>query len=271
MSNAKKDGRSSNNFNNTKNSDKKLTKYRWKCASFPEILPELESHLLAHTSRCGQEKWLKPELVKGTKAYYDKVGPDLWRKDLKMYSEVTPPDKVTPFDRDSWIWGTEMGAVHGNPSHLDPPLLGYQPKGYAKWVTVGERWTPQKKGVPRVVGPREFHQRSNEALVAMSKGEKPPPFVYKEPKWAKTQKLPRRPGSPDSPGGRDKSPSGTLKSPSMAGSARSKKSLGGSSAMSQSLPSFALGPYPPSPAYVRNFMRHLDNEHARTLGVRVPA
>jgi len=238
-----------------RSADKKLSKYRWKCKTFPELLPELEHHLLAHTSRCGQERWLKPDLVKGSKAYYDKVGPDQWRKEIKKYKELTGED------RDAWIQGTDMGCIHGNPSQLDPPLLGYQPKGYAKWVAVGERWTPQKKGVPRVVGPREFHQRSQEALVAISKGQTLKPF-------SKTQKLPRAPGSPGmgSPG-RDKSPN-AQKSPSVA-SARSKKSLGGSSAMSQSLPSFALGPYPPSPAYVRNFMRHLDNETAKSLGVRV--
>jgi|Transcript_2409 hypothetical protein len=236
--------------------EKGLKKYKWKCNSFPDLQPELEDHLLAATSRPGREGWLMPENVVGSKAWFNAVGPSghHGRKWLQQYNEFNGHmDKSwnlhpTRPCRDAWVLGSDVGCVHGNPSMLDPPLLGYQPKGYAPWVTVGERWTPAKKGVPRVVPAREFNEKSNAAMVAISQG--------KDPKTA-TKNLSRRSASETS--GRKSTLQSRISRLSGSGSRgegspKSQRSQGSSVASSPNLP--VLGPFPPTPAYVRHYMSH---------------
>lgn len=234
--------------------EKGLKKYRWKCESFPELQPELENHLLAQPSRPGREGWLMPENVVNSKAWFEAVGPSghHGRKWLSQYNEFTGHlDKSWNLHptlpcRDAWVLGSDVGCIHGNPSSLDPPLLGWQPKGYAPWVTVGERWTPAKKGVPRVVPAKEFNQTSSAALLAISQGKDPRSAAKSRTRRATSQTLSR--GS-------------TLRS-RMSGmsageqSPKSARSRGSSVASSPSLP--VLGPFPPTPAYVRHFMSHHD-------------
>lgn len=160
--------------------DKNLTKYKWKCREFPELHPKFDGHILAQTSRIGRERWLQPECVTGTKAWMATTGKhQQGRKWLEQYQEfaghLSDSWNLHPTlpVRDAWVQGSDQGCVHGTPTQLDPPLLGYQPKGYAKWVDVGERWTPQKKGVPRVVPAREFNRKAQAGLIAISQGKSP--------------------------------------------------------------------------------------------------
>jgi len=243
--------------------EKGLKKYRWKCNSFPELKPELEDHLLARTSRPGPGKepvarWLMPESVVGSKAWFNAVGPSghHGRKWLEQYNELNGHlDKSWNMHptlpcRDAWVLGSDVGCIHGNPTSLDPPLLGYQPKGYAQWVTVGERWTPAKKGVPRVVPAREFNEKSEAAMLAISQGRDPKAAAKNGTRRAASQTLSR---------------SSTLRS-RMSGisrgeqSPKSTRSQGSSVASSPNLP--VLGPFPPTPAYVRHFMSHHDLEQS---------
>lgn len=230
--------------------EKGLTKYRWSASKFPELNPRLEGHLLAQTSRPGRERWLHPENVVGTKPWFNKTGKhQQGRKYLSQYQEFTGHlsdswnlHPTLPV-RDAFITGSVQGGVHGTPTQLDPPLLGYQPKGYAQWVQGGgERWTPAKKGVPRIVGPREFHRTSQAGLVAIAQGKNP-----KEARKSARAKL-----DATMPKFASTEGSGPASPKSMA-------STGGLS-HSHSMPTLALGPYPPSPAYVRHFMKQIDLE-----------
>merc|ERR1712185_567868 len=133
--------------------------------------------------------------------------------------------------RDAWIQGSPQGCVHGTPTQLDAPLLGHQPKGGARWVEVGgQRWTPQKKGVPRVVPASEFNRKSHAGLLAISQGKNPQ--AARKSIDAKLNATQRK----------------RLDSPSP-----SHKSLESSGAMSQSMPTLAHGRFPPTPAYIRHF------------------
>lgn len=216
--------------------DNNLTKYKWKCKEFPELHPKYEGHLLAQTSRPGRERWLQPETVVGTKAWMEKTGKhQQGRKWLEQYQEfaghLSDSWNLHPSlpVRDAWVLGSDQGNCHGEPSQLDPPLLGYQPKGYAKWVNVGERWTPQKKGVPRVVPAREFNRKAQAGLLAISQGK--------------------------SPKSRKKLLDVTQKPESETLSNTNKMRN-----LSKSLPTLSMGPFPPSAAYVRSFMRQIDLE-----------
>lgn len=231
--------------------EKGLTKYRWSCSKFPEINPKFDGHLLAQTSRPGRERWLNPENQVGTKAWFNKTGKyQQGRKWLSQYQEfaghLSDSWNLHPTlpVRDAWIQGADQGCVHGTPTQLDPPLLGYQPKGYAQWVEgKGERWTPTKKGVPRIVGPKEFYRTSQAGLVAISQG-KDAKEARKSARAKLDATMPKRVfdnsrNSPSSP--KSMASTGTL-------------------SQSQSMPTLALGPYPPSPAYVRHFMKQIDLE-----------
>jgi len=248
--------------------EKGLTKYRWSCKEFPEINPKFDGHLLSQTSRPGRERWLCPENVVGTKSWMGKTGKNQQgRKWLAQYQEFTGhlsdswnlhPNTNLPC-RDAFITGSDQGAVHGTPTQLDPPLLGHQPKGYAQWVQGGgERWTPAKKGVPRIVPPREFHRTSHAGLTAISQG--------KDAKAARTN---ARDYDSRHSGVRQKLDATQRKSLASTGSGRLEGSAGASPksmvssrtlSHSQSMPTLALGPYPPSPAYVRHFMKQIDLE-----------
>lgn len=215
--------------------EKGLTKYRWRCSDHSELDPRFENHTLAQTSRPGRERWLEPENVKNTKAWFNKTGKyQQGRKWMEQYQEFTghmsDSWNLHPSGhpvRDAWVHGSPMGAVLGNPSQMDPPLLGHQPKGYAKWVTVGERWTPNKKGVPRVVSAKEFNRKNDKLLLSMSKGEH---LQFPEPKKKKELDTTKK-----------------KKTMVVQGGARS-------------LPALALGSFPPTPAYVRHFMKQIDLE-----------
>lgn len=233
--------------------EKGLTKYRWSCSKHPDLDPRLEGHLLAQTSRPGRERWLNPENVVGSKAWWEGPGKkQQGRKWLSQYQEFTGHlDKSwnlhpTQPVRDAWILGSSQGCISGNPSQVDPPLLGHQPKGYSTWMTGGgERWTPQKKGVPRVVGPREFNLKSQAGLLAISQGKSP-----KEARKGIDAMLGRLDVTQRKSAGQQPD------------SPKSAKSLGSSGVHShaQSLPTLAFGSFPPSAAYVRSFMRQIDLE-----------
>jgi len=250
--------------------EKGLTKYRWSCSKFPEINPKFDDHLLAQTSRPGRERWLCPENVVGTKAWMSKTGKhQQGRKWLAQYQEFTGhlsdswnmhPNTNLPC-RDAFITGSAQGAISGTPSQLDPPLLGYQPKGYAQWVQGGgERWTPAKKNVPRVVGPREFNRTSQASLLATSQGKNAKEarksvrakLDATQPKSLASTMNRSRASTMDRTGGFEGS--GALSSP------KSMASTGTFNSGSQSMPTLALGPYPPTPAYVRHFMKQIDLE-----------
>jgi len=229
--------------------EKGLTKYRWSCRSFPELNPRFDNHLLAQTSRPAPERWLQPENMVGSKAWYKTTGKNQQgRKWLEQYGEfaghLSDSWNLHPTlpCRDAWITGSDMGGIHGTPSQQDPPLLGHQPKGYSRWVQGnGERWTPDMPKVPRIVPAREFNRKAQAGLIAISQG--------KDPKAARKTI--------------DAKMSATLrKSKRSASPAQSYKSMNSSGALSgtQSMPTLALGPYPPSPAYVRAFMRQIDLE-----------
>lgn len=235
--------------------EKGLKKYRWSCPNFPELHPKLEGHLLGQSSRLGRERWLQPENVTGTQLWQKTKGKhQQGRKWLEQYQEFTGHmsdswnlHPTLPV-RDAFITGSP-NAVHGPPSQLDPPLLGHQPPGYARWVNVGERWTPQKKGVPRVVPPREFNKTAQAGLLALSKGKDP-----KEARKRAQDKLAAKSNAPSSNAAtQPKAKTGRRPSttPSKDGS---------SSVFSQSSPNLVIGPYPPTPAYVRSFMRQQDFE-----------
>jgi len=238
--------------------EKGLTKYRWSCSKFPEIHSKFDDHLLSQTCRPGRERWLCPENVVGTKAWMNKTGKhQQGRKWLAQYQEFTGhlsdswnlhPNTNLPC-RDAFITGSDQGAVHGTPTQLDPPLLGHQPKGYAQWIQGGgERWTPAKKKVPRVVPPREFHRTSQAGLLAISQGKD-----AKEARNSVRQKLDAT---------RRKSMASTVAGRLEGSGGASPKSMvsTGTLSHSQSMPTLALGPYPPSPAYVRHFMKQIDLE-----------
>lgn len=235
--------------------EKGLTKYRWSCKSFPELHPRFDGHLLAQTSRPGRERWLQPEENVGSKAWFNKTGKHhQGRKWLSQYQEFTGHlsdswnlHPTLPV-RDAWIQGSPLGCIHGNPTQLDPPLLGHQPKGYARWVAVGERWTPNKHNVPRVVSAKEFNKTSQAGLLAFSQGKDAKAARKSAKEKHDATLLPKRGGSPKGLGS-------TLNSTGAA-SATSGTGLSGS----QSLPTLARGPFPPSPAYVRSFMRQIDLE-----------
>jgi hypothetical protein len=216
---------------------------------------------------------MQPETVVGTSAWFNKTGKhEQGRKWLSQYQEfcghmsdswnLHPTQPV----RDAWILGTDQGCVHGNPTSLDPPLLGHQPKGYAKWVQGnGERWTPNKHNAPRVIGPREFNLTAQAGLMAMSQGKdaKAARKSAKDKLDATMRKTSSGTSSKslnstfNSTGGLGSTQASNL---TLRGASPSNASLRDRGNNSQSLPSLALGPYPPSPAYVRSFMRQIDLE-----------
>jgi len=282
--------------------EKGLTKYRWSAKSFPELHPKLDGHLLAQTSRCGRERFLQPEEAVGSKAWFAKTGKkQIGRKWLETYQEFTghmsdswnlhPLSQRVPV-RDSFIHGSPQGCIFGEATQLDPPLLGHQPKGYATWVQGGgQRWTPDKHNVPRVVPAREFNAIKTASLKAISEGKDP----AKARKSATEKLLRTNPRSrADSlaysqskktlndatlklgmssatrlPDSHMSSTMGSTGGATLKGSMRAGK-FGPNDedfhpdetqlSMSRSMPTLAKGPYPPSPAYVRSFMRQIDLE-----------
>lgn len=252
--------------------EKGLTKYRWSCKQFPEIHGRYDNHLLAQSSRPGRERWLNPENAVGSKAWMAKTGKhQQGRKWLEQYQEfaghLSDSWNLHPTlpVRDAWIQGSPQGCIDGNPTAMDPPMLGHQPKGYATWIQGGgERWTPDMQKVPRVVGPREFYHTSRAGLTAISQGkdEAGAKEARKGAKVKLDRKLdrtnPRRASESGTP---TKNLTATLNSAlgSTGGSGTMmSRQTSGSGSQTQSLPTLALGPYPPSPAYVRNFMKHID-------------
>jgi len=223
--------------------DKNLTKYKWKCKEFPELHPKFDGHILAQTSRIGRERWLQPENQIGTKAWMATTGKhQQGRKWLEQYQEfaghLSDSWNLHPTlpVRDAWVQGSDQGCVHGTPTQLDPPLLGYQPKGNARWIATNqsERWTPNKKGVPRVVPAREFNRKAQAGLIAISQGKSPKAARKRLDVTQKAESAGTQSGAA--------TPTGTKKS------------------FSKSLPVLSMGPFPPSAAYVRSFMRQIDLE-----------
>mmetsp|Transcript_128844 Transcript_128844/g.223447 ORF Transcript_128844/g.223447 Transcript_128844/m.223447 type:complete len:266 (-) Transcript_128844:58-855(-) len=247
---APKDARSSPSRNNTlgdsmrsgimapmpqgqKKDRSKLVTYTWRCHSFPELLPELETHTLAKPSRMVREKWLMPEHVVGTKAFFESVGPagNHGRKSLERHQELN--------ERHSWLLESS-GAIHGNPSAQAPPDFGWQPRGKGRWLaaSAGERWTPSKDwrtdGDPKaehhgLLGGKGFgpktspgRRRLGSTLGSTTSGNLPQGFNRK------------RRGS----------------------HARAKDDVITPGSMTKSLPDIGVhGPFPASPAYVRDCMR----------------
>lgn len=202
-----------------------LVSYTWRCGSFTEIHPELETHTLAKPSRMLREKWLTPESIVGTKPWFESVGPAgrHGRKSLQKHSELN--------ERHAWLTESS-GAVHGNPSTQDPPVFGWQPRGKGRWISAGRgaRWTPSKDW--RTDG---------------------------DPKAECHGMIGGRGGGPKTSPGRFRS-TASSQGTQIVGSAhaRRQKDMIGTAAMSQSLPNIAVhGPFPPTPAYVRNSMSTL--------------
>eukprot|EP00930_Biecheleria_cincta_P059357 TRINITY_DN450_c0_g1_i1.p1 TRINITY_DN450_c0_g1~~TRINITY_DN450_c0_g1_i1.p1 ORF type:complete len:128 (-),score=14.62 TRINITY_DN450_c0_g1_i1:76-459(-) len=79
----------------------------WKTRTFPTLHPSLEGHLYSQTSRLGPAR-SRYEANKGS-----------YKRDF-----------LDP-GRSGWIPHSK-GAVHGNPSKVDPCVFGFQPPGGAR-------------------------------------------------------------------------------------------------------------------------------------------
>eukprot|EP00933_Yihiella_yeosuensis_P052548 TRINITY_DN50651_c0_g1_i1.p1 TRINITY_DN50651_c0_g1~~TRINITY_DN50651_c0_g1_i1.p1 ORF type:complete len:257 (-),score=44.85 TRINITY_DN50651_c0_g1_i1:144-914(-) len=188
----------------------------WKCRSFPQLHASLEGHMYSKSCRMGLARWENPHLIAGTAQWYEA------NKGSHKRHAQDP-------DRASWIPHAK-GAVHGNPSKVDPPIFGYQPPG-------GARWSPIRhpNGAPKKTdrkGCLMFACSPHNSSKASSLGQ----AFFNTSKSA-----------------------GDL---SLARSVRMS---------TDTLPSIEMGhpvfPYPPSPAFTREFMRRQVEVAARGGGL----
>lgn len=202
----------------------------------------------------------------GTKAWHETTGKHMkGRKWLARHTEfcghMADSWNLHPTGcvRDAWILGADHGCIRGNPSSLHPPVLGYQPEGGAKWISVGEQWTTKKKGVPRIVGPKEFYHTAQASLSTIAQGGdmKAAQDARKtvRAKFQSFEKTQRKRDPAASGGAGTKSPDSGARTPKSQRSGNS-----GGYGHSQSLPTLAYGSFPPTPAYVRHFMKKIDLE-----------
>ena len=166
-----------------KKSEKPKPPVQWRSpSSYPQLHPGLEGHLYSRSSRMGVARWRHPEIVVGTRPWYEANGMSFKRHALDA-------------KRHDWMPHAQ-GAVHSNISGT---------------------------GVPRWPAPKKRPSQStftSKASLFMSKGT------------------------------------------SHSGISRKEDLL--KFRGSQSLPSLDIGqhPYPPSPAFIRDFMRRLGEKEA---------
>mmetsp|Transcript_39829 Transcript_39829/g.71618 ORF Transcript_39829/g.71618 Transcript_39829/m.71618 type:complete len:229 (+) Transcript_39829:63-749(+) len=192
----------------------------WKCRTFPSLHPNLEGHLYGQTSRMGHARWLNAQIVVGTKSWYE-ANKGSFRR------HAQDPGRST------WVPHAK-GAVHGNPSKIEPPVMGYQPPG-------GARWSPLRH--PN--GKRKKKIDDGSALQASL-------FMSTTRTGGENSKY-----LGDSYAQLNRSFSDTKK---IGSHSRSLLDL----SRADSLPSITANsdfPYPPSPAYVRDYMRRASQEN----------
>jgi len=209
----------------------------WKCKSFPELHPTLYGHLLGQSSCLGTAKWQRPDPVVGTKNWHTGMKGSIKRG-------------TRGAGRDKWITDSDMGAIHGEPSQLPPPVFGHQP-----YVPKAFRGHEEIMGYPSPPGKRS----SKAGSLSSSKN---------------SSRASSGSGTPANAGSRKAANRNRIQSTSSTGSSimdrqQSSRRL----AQNQSLPDILNGdlPYPPTPAFLRNFLartydwsaaRHMSDESA---------
>jgi len=192
----------------------------WKCKSFPELHPTLYGHLLGQSSCLGTAKWQRPDPVVGTKNWHTGMKGSIKRG-------------TRGAGRDKWITDSDMGAIHGEPSQLPPPVFGHQP-----YVPKAFRGHEEIMGYPSPPGKRS----SKAGSLSSSKN---------------SSRASSGSGTPANAGSRKAANRNRIQSTSSTGSSimdrqQSSRRL----AQNQSLPDILNGdlPYPPTPAFLRNFL-----------------
>jgi len=192
----------------------------WKCKSFPELHPTLYGHLLGQSSCLGTAKWQRPDPVVGTKNWHTGMKGSIKRG-------------TRGAGRDKWITDSYMGAIHGEPSQLPPPVFGHQP-----YVPKAFRGHEEIMGYPSPPGKRS----SKAGSLSSSKN---------------SSRASSGSGTPANAGSRKAANRNRIQSTSSTGSSimdrqQSSRRL----AQNQSLPDILNGdlPYPPTPAFLRNFL-----------------
>lgn len=190
----------------------------WKCTSYPELNSGLYQHRLSEPSYVGTPQWQSTYPVVGTNDWYAANKGSIRR-------HARDPGRA------DWIWHSDMGSIQGQPSALDPPVFGWQPK-VPKYLQ-GVDWKTADPG--GTLG--QTKMRTTGSSFASSR-------TSKSSKQGKSPKRNKRAGSPTS----------TTTSGSLAQTGEQTLKYG------VSLPDLLNGDlrYPPSPAFVRNFLRTCD-------------
>lgn len=199
----------------------------WKCKSFPELHPTLYGHLLGQSSCLGTAKWQRPDPVVGTKDWHTGMKGSIKRG-------------TRGAGRDKWITDSDMGAIHGEPSQLPPPVFGHQP-----YVPKAFRGHEEIMGYPSPSGTRSSKAGSLSSSMNSSRASS-----------VRGGGGTLRKGAAGSRRGAANGRSRTQSASSTGSSTMDRQQSSRRLAQNQSLPDILNGdlPYPPTPAFLRNFL-----------------